>query len=241
MEYYDDIKVTFDPTDDIKTTLDGGSIQYGRLEIGTTTTGEAGTEAAVTNSGSSSHAILNFTIPKGENGESGVYIGTEPPTDPSINVWINPEGNADKIPTKTSELENDSGFISEESDPTVPAYVKNITEADIEKWNSGAGGTTDYKNLSNKPTINGIELDGDLTTKDLNIETVTSYNDLTDKPHLFSGSYNDLTDKPTIPTKTSELTNDSKFLTEVPSNYVTEEEMNTAIANAIGNSLGGSY
>ena len=30
----------------------------------------------------------------------------------------------------------------------------------------------------------------------------------------FSGDYNDLTNKPTIPTKTSELTNDSGFLTE---------------------------
>ena len=38
------------------------------------------------------------------------------------------------------------------------------------------------------------------------------------KPELSSvatsGSYNDLTDKPTIPTLTSELTNDSNFLTE---------------------------
>lgn len=30
---------------------------------------------------------------------------------------------------------------------------------------------------------------------------------------LFSGSYNDLTDKPSIPSKTSQLTNDSNFLT----------------------------
>lgn len=41
--------------------------------------------------------------------------------------------------------------------------------------------------------------------------------DLTDTQHLlvggFSGSYNDLTNKPTIPTKTSDLTNDSGFLT----------------------------
>lgn len=29
----------------------------------------------------------------------------------------------------------------------------------------------------------------------------------------FSGNYNDLTNKPTIPTKTSDLTNDSNFLT----------------------------
>lgn len=43
-----------------------------------------------------------------------------------------------------------------------------------------------------------------------------SYNDLTNKPVLFSGNYNDLTNKPTIPTKTSNLTNDSGFITEAP-------------------------
>lgn len=46
-----------------------------------------------------------------------------------------------------------------------------------------------------------------------------SYSDLTNKPVLFSGKYNDLTNKPTIPTvptKTSNLTNDSGFITEAP-------------------------
>lgn len=42
----------------------------------------------------------------------------------------------------------------------------------------------------------------------------------------FSGSYNDLTDKPTIPTKVSQLTNDSSFLTSVPAEYITETELN---------------
>ena len=40
-----------------------------------------------------------------------------------------------------------------------------------------------------------------------------------------SGLYSDLTGTPTIPTKTSELTNDSGFLTSVPSEYVTETEL----------------
>ena len=40
-----------------------------------------------------------------------------------------------------------------------------------------------------------------------------NYNNLTNKPTLFSGNYNDLTNKPTIPTLTSQLTNDSGFLT----------------------------
>lgn len=54
----------------------------------------------------------------------------------------------------------------------------------------------------------------------------------------FSGSYNDLSNKPTIPTKTSELTNDSKFITTIPSEYVTETELNAkgyATVNQVNN------
>ena len=43
---------------------------------------------------------------------------------------------------------------------------------------------------------------------------------------LFSGKYSDLSGKPTIPTKTSQLTNDSQFVTETGINtkgYLTEE------------------
>lgn len=42
----------------------------------------------------------------------------------------------------------------------------------------------------------------------------------------FNGSYNNLTEKPTIPTKVSQLTNDSNFLTSVPAEYITETELN---------------
>ena len=41
------------------------------ITVGTTTTGDAGTEASVTNSGTTSAAVLNFTIPKGEKGDKG--------------------------------------------------------------------------------------------------------------------------------------------------------------------------
>ena len=56
---------------DIKVILDDGEISYGQLTVGTVTTGEAGTEATVTNRGTSSRAILDFTIPRGEKGEKG--------------------------------------------------------------------------------------------------------------------------------------------------------------------------
>lgn len=45
------------------------------------------------------------------------------------------------------------------------------------------------------------------------------------KTVAFSGSYNDLSNKPTIPTKTSELTNDSEFLTSIPEEYITDTEL----------------
>ena len=41
------------------------------VEVGTTTTGEAGTPAAVVNAGNETHAVLNFTIPRGEKGDKG--------------------------------------------------------------------------------------------------------------------------------------------------------------------------
>ena len=41
------------------------------ISIGTTTTGEAGTDASVSNSGTSTNMVLNFTIPKGANGQNG--------------------------------------------------------------------------------------------------------------------------------------------------------------------------
>ena len=43
----------------------------GTITIGTTTTGDPGTDASVTNSGTVQNAILNFTIPRGETGPTG--------------------------------------------------------------------------------------------------------------------------------------------------------------------------
>lgn len=55
---------------------------------------------------------------------------------------------------------------------------------------AGSGGTDDYNDLSNKPSINNVTLSGNKTTSELG---------------LFSGNYNDLTNKPTIPTHLNQL------------------------------------
>lgn len=52
------------------------------LRVGTTTTGEPGSQASVTNSGTETDAVFNFTIPQGPTGAQGPIgpIGPEGPT-----------------------------------------------------------------------------------------------------------------------------------------------------------------
>lgn len=46
--------------------------------------------------------------------EEEVYVGTDEPTSEDCKIWVNPNGEASTIPTKTSELTNDSNFITTE-------------------------------------------------------------------------------------------------------------------------------
>ena len=57
--------------------------------------------------------------------------------------------------------------------------------------------TGDYDNLSNRPSINNVVLTGNKTADDLGLFN-GDYNNLTNKPTIFSGDYNDLTNKPTL-------------------------------------------
>jgi len=76
------------------------------VSVGTTTTGNAGTNASVTNSGTSSAAVLNFTIPKGATGETGATgaNGQGVPTG----------GTTGQVLTKTSN----SDFATQWSNPS---------------------------------------------------------------------------------------------------------------------------
>ena len=55
-----------------------------------------------------------------------------------------------------------------------------------------------------------------------NSKTV-NYNDLQNQPSLFDGNYNSLSNRPTIPTATSQLTNDSGFITSAGSTDVVSD------------------
>ncbi len=58
------------------------------IVVGTTTTGAPGTEASVINTGTSSNAIFNFTIPAGATGSTGATgaTGGVGPTEPYTSV-----------------------------------------------------------------------------------------------------------------------------------------------------------
>lgn len=83
----------------------------------------------------------------------------------------------------------------------------------------GGGGTDNYNDLSNKPSINSVTLSGNKSASDLSLASAShshTKSDISDFPSLATvattGDYDDLSDKPSIPTKTSDLNNDSLFL-----------------------------
>ena len=61
---------------------DGNDGQAATVSVGTTTTGAAGSNASVSNSGTSSAAVLNFTIPRGAKGDQGDSMFEEDITPP---------------------------------------------------------------------------------------------------------------------------------------------------------------
>lgn len=58
--------------------------------------------------------------------------------------------------------------------------LEGYVEGMINLSGGGGGGTSDYEELENKPSINGVTLSGNKTTSDLNL----SYNDLLNKPYI---------------------------------------------------------
>ena len=103
-----------------------------------------------------------------------------------------------------------------------PLRVKQSIAANAK---GGGTGTTDYTQLTNKPKINNVELNGNKTAQDLGISgNVQADWNVTDPTN---GAY--INNKPTIPTKTSDLTNDSNFVsdsnyTHTDNNYTTTEK-----------------
>ena len=132
------------------------------------------------------------------------------------------------IPTKTSSLTNDSGFLTEHQD----------NSGKLDKTGEGKDVTITFSTASSRTNITTGEKLATMFGK-----IAKYFSDL--KTVAFSGSYNDLSNKPSIPSKTSDLTNDSDFQTSTQVNtaitgkgYQTASQVSTAISNALANITG---
>lgn len=116
----------------------------------------------------SSPTVNNATLTIKRNNTSIATFSANASADVSADI---------SVPTKTSQLTNDSGFL------TSHQSIKTLKTD-----NTAAQSTSSGEAIAGSGTIN--------------LHKVAK-----------TGAYNDLNDKPTIPTKTSQLTNDSGFLT----------------------------
>lgn len=141
-------------------------------------------------------------------------------TQEQVNNLLNNKADKTEIPTKVSELENDKGYISElpVASATQLGGIKVgdnliITKDGVLSATGGGTGTSDYNALSNKPALNT----DNSTALEVNAQEEISG---TVSLHKVSktGNYNDLLNKPNIPSKTSDLTNDSGFIDKSVSN-----------------------
>ena len=117
--------------------------------------------------------------PQGEPGPQGI-----PGTPPQIRI-----GRVDTLAPEQNAYVNITGT------PSVVVLSFGIPRG--RDGESGTGGTSDYSALENKPSINNITLNGNLSLDDLNIQAKGNYVTPSD-----------------IPTKLSELTNDVDYTTK---------------------------
>lgn len=108
----------------------------GTTKTFTVTNGISVSNAAINASG---HLIVTFSdgtsvdagVAKGDTGDSGVYIGTTPPTDPSIKVWIDTSGEAGDVEMTSNKVTS----ISSESTDTQYPSAKAVSEAILRATN----------------------------------------------------------------------------------------------------------
>ena len=109
--------------------------------------------------------------------ENGVYVGTEPPTDPTKLVWINPDGEA-------SDLDLSNYYTKDETDSLIDTAVQNIdlssyaTKVELENYDTSEQvdakinaieipevDLSDYAKKSDIPDVSGYALKTQIPTK----------------------------------------------------------------------------
>lgn len=125
------------------------------IAAGTTNTGAAGTGASVTNSGTSSAAVFDFTIPRGDTGATGAT--GSPGAAATVSVGTTTTGAAGSNASVTNSGTSSAAVFSF----TIPRGDTGATGAtgiqgiQGPQGDPGPPGTTDWNDLTNKPTVIG--------------------------------------------------------------------------------------
>ena len=175
---------------------------------------------------------------------------TIPTVPTNVSDFTNDAGyiTSDDISGKT----NQSDFTAHTANTTA-----HVTASEKSTWNSKSDFSGNYNDLSNKPTIPTVPTNVSVFTNDAgyitsdDISGKTNQSDFTahtanttahvtaqDKTNWnnksdFSGNYNDLSNKPTIPSKTSDLTNDSGYITSSALDDYTTTATTSALNNVV--------
>ena len=75
-------------------------------------------------------------------------------------------------------------YLTEETDPTVPNHVKNISQANITSWNNKSDFSGNYNDLTNKPTIPVVPTNVSAFTNDVGY--LTQHQDISGKANKIS-------------------------------------------------------
>ena len=105
--------------------------------------------------------------------------------------------------------------------------LNDITSDKIDEWDNKSEFNGDYNSLTNKPTIPSIEgLATETYVQNKIAEAQLSGEEVDLSGLATKDELNAKADVEDIPTKVSQLENDSNYLTSIPSEYVTETELN---------------
>lgn len=123
-----------------------------------------------------------------------------------------------ELPTKVSQLQNDSKFITREEVPEtdLSAYAKKSEIPDVSDFITSI--PSEYITESELNAKGYLTQHQDISGKADKNHTHTEY--LTEHQDI-----SHLAPKSSIPTKVSQLANDSNYLTSIPSTYITEAEL----------------
>lgn len=210
------------PTKTSDLTNDSGFLTTSTLPIATTS------NLGVVKIGSGINVAADGTISAAVASLDWANI-TNKPTD--VSYWTNDAGyitSAD-LPTKTSDLTNDSNFVSNTSYATASTggVVKigsglSITNGVLSTNGGGVADAVEWDNVLNKPNFSTVATSGsynDLSNKPtiptVNDATLTIQRNNANVGTFTANASSNKTINITVPTSTSDLTNDSGFISGI--------------------------